>query len=122
MNRTRPQLIGVGILKRAAVSSTPNPSPVKREGLPEPFFPALAERETPSLRGEGAGVRGKTKYLPLKAAPSPQTERGNRRITATVTACPSKDLTGQSIYQLFHHWAPKLSNHGNVIGPSASVQ
>src|SRR5437016_2137331 len=59
-------LSGVGILDFVAVSPTPrsqasdNPSPVKKEGLPEPFFPF------PSLRGEGAGVRGKPNYLPLK--------------------------------------------------------
>jgi len=43
-----------------AMSPSPNPFPVKSEGLPELFFPF------PSLRGEGAGVRGKTKYLPVK--------------------------------------------------------
>src|SRR5579871_7053295 len=34
------------------MSPTPNPSPVKREGLKDSVFPF------PSLRGEGAGVRG----------------------------------------------------------------
>src|SRR5689334_6457610 len=38
----------------AAIPPSPNPSPVKRAGLPEPVFPF------PSLRGEGAGVRGRT--------------------------------------------------------------
>src|SRR5258707_11359522 len=50
-----------GILNLGKMSPTPNPSPVKREGLPEPVFPF------PSLRGEGAGVSGPSEYLPLNA-------------------------------------------------------
>jgi hypothetical protein len=43
--------------KSDKISPSPNPSPVKREGLPEGLYPF------PSLRGEGAGVRGKVPAL-----------------------------------------------------------
>ena len=82
------------------MSPTPNPSPVKREGLKYRLFPF------PSLRGEGVGVRGTSWNLSDLITRAMTGLQANSSIWAIPAAFPAPDLHACA---LLHEASPLLA-------------